>query len=193
MGTMGTEPGAARDDVDALSAALPRILIAAGAAGPLAAAWVDRVREDREAGRVGCPRFAFSKSVANALFESRRARQVERGLESITQALDRQASGLANATATRPAGPGGRRISRLLVIADDGSPRFEREAARLRARHADRLELVGVAADERALGEAVYGRGRRVRALLLTHKEAVVRVLDAIGADLAGSPAGDAG
>ena len=183
MVTMGGESDAAKD-VEVLAAALPRILIADGTAGLLAAAWVDRLREDRAAGRVGCPRFPFSKAVADALFASRRARQLERGLETIAEALERQASGLQSAAATRPAGPGGRRISRLLVIAEDGSARFEREAARLRARHADRLELIGLEADERALGEAVYGAGRRARALLLAHKEAVVRVLDAIGADL---------
>ena len=43
------------------------------------------------------------------------------------------------------------------------------------------LEVLVVLCDELDLGAAAFGGGQRARALLVEHKEAVVRVLDCLG------------
>jgi hypothetical protein len=42
------------------------------------------------------------------------------------------------------------------------------------------LEVLVLACDEEALGAAAFGPGQRARALLVEHKEAVIRVLEAL-------------
>ena len=110
------------------------------------------------------------------LADARRARRLERGLEGAEAALDAEEAGLSAAAATRPEAAASR-ISRLLVVSRDGSPRFYRQVEKLQARHASRLEVLMFDCDELELGEAAFGRGRRARAVLLDHKQAVIGLL----------------
>ena len=182
----GLGPVGKRDDVDdlavaadecaALAAAWPRPLIAEGLAEGLAAWWLAERARARAAGAPPIPRHALSKALADGLFEARRARRLERGLEGAESLLAAEEAGLSQAAATR-AGGAGRRISRLLIVSNDGSERFYRDVARVHTRFADRLEVLLLEADENELGAAAFGPGRHARALLLQHKEAVVRFL----------------
>lgn len=175
--SQGEQAAASEEAIAELAEALPRALIAAGRAEGLAAAWVRaRAQAVRDHGRA-IPRWPFSRRIADALFTARRASQLVRGLEGAADALAREEAGLAKAASTRP-GSGRRRISRLLVLSSDGSPRFYREAERLRGRFASRLECIELDCDEQALGGAVFGAGRRARALMLDHKQAVARLLE---------------
>lgn len=159
----------------ALREAWPRTLIEDGLAAPLAEWWLAARRAAIELGRPPFPRHPLGPAVAQALFEARRARRLERGLEAAEQRLASEEAGQAGARAAETDATA--RISRLLVVSADAAPRFYRRAERLRERHAQRLEVLLLEADEDALGAAVFGRGRRARALLLDHKDAVVRLL----------------
>jgi hypothetical protein len=75
------------------------------------------------------------------------------------------------------------RISRLLVVSGDGSERFYRQVEKLQDRFATRLEVLLLDCDQEALGAAAFGPGRRARALLIHHKNAVVRFLSLLGVD----------
>ena len=112
--------------------------------------------------------------------------QAGRGLEGAETTLASEEAGLQAASATRPEATTAR-ISRLLVVSRDGSPRFYRQVEKLQARYASRLEVLMFDCDELELGEAVFGRGKRARAVLLDHKQAVVGLLtaldDAVGPD----------
>lgn len=160
----------------ALADAMPRALIAEGLAEGLAKDWVARLDRALEAGQPAYPRYPLVPRVREALFEARRARQLIRGLEGAENALETQESGLAQAAATRP-GSNGRRVSRLLVVSADGSPRFYRGVDRLLERYGVRLEVVLIECDEVELGSAAFGEGKHARALMLDHKEAVARFL----------------
>jgi len=72
------------------------------------------------------------------------------------------------------------RISRLLLVSADASERFYRQVEKLRSRFANRLEVLVLECDENELGEAAFGPGRRARAVMVHHKEAVVRFLSAL-------------
>ncbi|MGB0619834.1 MAG: hypothetical protein ACPGVZ_10235 [Myxococcota bacterium] len=159
----------------ALASAWPRALIEAGLAEEITEDWLVRVDQAVEAGYPNWPRFALDPSLADGLFEVRRARRVVRGLDAVAEALDREKAGLQRAAATRPKG---RRISRLLLLGADGSARFYRQAERVQQEHLDRLAVAVIEADELGLGAALFGPGKRARAVMVDHKDAVIAILD---------------
>ncbi|MCR9093590.1 MAG: hypothetical protein NXI30_05190 [bacterium] len=167
--------GVGHDEREALAAAWPRALIEAGLAQEITDDWLVRTQRAAESGLPAWPRYALDDRLVDGLFEVRRARRLVRGLDGAAEALDREQAGLSRAAATRPSG---RRISRLLLLGADGADRFYRQAARLAERHAERLAVVVIEADEAALGEALYGPGKRVRAALVDHKDAVIALLE---------------
>lgn len=167
----------ARLTASALAAAMPRGLIADGRAEHIARDWSARAAEAWKQGRAPIPEYGLDAVARSALFAARQARQLVRGLEGAESALDSQERGLSRAQATRPEA-NRRRISRLLIVSADGSPRFYRGVERLVERHVTRLEVIRLDCDEQALGEALFGPGRLARAVMLDHKEAVTRFLE---------------
>ncbi len=175
-------------EYEALAQAWPRSLISAGRAERLARWWCESRLAAIRRGAAPFPRLAATPALWRALFEARRARRLCRGLESAEAALAMQERGLRQAPATRVV-PGARRISRLLVVSEDGSARFYRQLEKLCGRHASRLEALVLECDELELGRAVFGPGQRARAVLLDHKDVVVRLLEILEASLAESRA----
>lgn len=181
-GQDGVSAGRREDDdeneVAALAKAWPRILIAAGEGEALATWWCAARAEATASGRPPFPHVPVDASLLGMLFEVRRARRLVRGFEAIEQSLTAQEAGMRRAPATRPQEV--RRISRLLVLTQDAAPRLYRNAEKLLRQYSDRLEVLVLECDESVLGSALYGEGKRVRAVLLDHKEAVVDLLAAV-------------
>jgi hypothetical protein len=71
----------------------------------------------------------------------------------------------------------GVRISRLLVLANDGAERFYRRVEALLRQHGPRLIAVRLAIDARGLGEMLFGPGRAARLVLVERKTAVGAIL----------------
>lgn len=165
-----------RLDPEQLAGAMPRALIAEGRAESLAVDWVQRAEQARADGFPALARYPLDSGLGVALFEARRSRRLVRGLEGAEAALESQERGLALAAAARP-DSGQRRISRLLIVSADGSSRFYDQVGRLLERYRARLEVVLLECDESQLGGAAFGPGRRARALLLEHKQAVTDFL----------------
>lgn len=162
-----------------LARAWPRGLIAAGQGRELARWW--RAQERAAASRDEPPlaRVTASQALLDQLAAARRARRLHRGLEGAAAVLASEEAGLRATAATR-SGDDGVRISRLLVVSADGSARFYRQVVALRREYASRLEALRLDCDEARLGEALYGQGRRARAVLLSHKDAVAQLLSTI-------------
>ena len=74
----------------------------------------------------------------------------------------------------------GVRISRVLFVANDGSAGFYRQVDNLVARHAGRLLAIRLELDAAGLGQVLYGPGRKAKAILVTHKDAVTATLLAL-------------
>lgn len=104
---------------------------------------------------------------------------VVRGLDGAEATLAAEERGLAIAD-RRSDGPRGARVSRLLLLANDGAERFYRRVDALLRRHRGRVLAVrlDVAAD--GLGALLFGPGRVARLLLLERKDAVAGALLAI-------------
>ncbi len=170
-------------DVRALAETWPRALIAEGWGEGLAEWWIlSRARSVA----MGGPPFAateFSPAIGQALFEARRARRLVRGLEGAEAALAAQEIGLSQ-TAAAQTQSGRPRVSRLLVVSQDGSPRFYHQVEKLQASFAQRLQVLRIECDEEALGYAIFGGSQRARAILLDHKEAVLLILETLIAEM---------
>jgi hypothetical protein len=124
------------------------------------------------------PRLAYDEVLAAALGEVRRSGELVVGLEAAAAALDADARGLAalaaRGVATAP------RVSRLLLVADDGAERFYRQVERLTRRHAPRVLTCRLVTPAVRLGSAALGRPVPVKAVLVQRKAAVARLLRAV-------------
>lgn len=116
-----------------------------------------------------------------ALRRALRSSRLVRGLESAERKLVAEERGLRMVD-ERSDSPRGVRVSRLLLLANDGSERFYRHVETLLLRQGPRVLAVGLTVDAGALGEMLYGPDRIVRLLLVEHKEAVSDVLLAMAA-----------
>jgi hypothetical protein len=110
--------------------------------------------------------------LAEVLKKAYSAGQVVRSLEKAERTLAEEERGLR--MADRQIGvPRGVRVSRLLLLANDGAERFYRQIDALLRRHGPRVLAVRLEIDENGLGELLFGAGRVARLLLLEHKHAV--------------------
>ena len=121
----------------------------------------------------------LSDALVAALRSAHSAGRVVRGLESAEQTLAAEERGLR--IADRASGtPRGVRVSRLLLLSNDGAERFYRQVEALLRRHGQRVLAIRLAADAETLGALLFGPGRRARLLMLEHKDAVAAVLLAL-------------
>ena len=111
-------------------------------------------------------------ALEKSLEDAQRFKQLERGLEQISRLLDNEERGLA-ALQKKQGTPPAQRISRLLLVANDGSERFYRECERVLGLHGDRLLCIVVEATSERLAHRLFGPTKPVKALLVTDKEAV--------------------
>ena len=125
------------------------------------------------------PVCALSPELGEALRNADRAGQVVRGFEGAARRLANEDRGMGLADRHRDV-PRGVRVSRLVLMADDGAERFYRQVETLVRRHGPRLLALRLDVDAEAFGASIYGPGRRVRLLMLDHKEAVSAFLLAL-------------
>ena len=127
-------------------------------------------------GDVAVASVRVTPSLGNALKSVHNAGMVVRGMELAENRLAREQRG--QSIADQKSGHSrGERVSRLLLLADDGAERFYRNVEALLRRHSPRVLAVLLESDSVTLGELLYGTGSFARLLLLEHKEAVSHVL----------------
>jgi hypothetical protein len=116
------------------------------------------------------------QDVLRAAYHSGR---IVRSLEKAESKLAAEARGLHMADQKSGVSRGGR-LSRLLLVVDDGAERFYRQVERVVARHAPRVMAVRLDVDAAGLGTYLFGRGATARLVMIDHKEAVGAVLLAL-------------
>jgi hypothetical protein len=127
------------------------------------------------------PVLPLAPALAAALGQARGFGQLVLGLEGAAEALATEHRGLT-ALARRSGSAQGARVSRLLLVSEDGAARLYRQVARLADEHAPRVLVLMVACDAVALGRATLGRDAAVKVVLARHKDAVAAVLRALDA-----------
>ena len=133
--------------------------------------------------KIRIPVARLNLGLAEALRKAHRAGQVIRGLEDTERALAAEERGLR--MADRQIGvPRGVRVSRLLILANDGAERFYRNVETMMRRHGPRVLAVRLKIDASGLGELLFGPGRVARLVMLEHKQAVGSVLLAMAGEI---------
>jgi len=138
-----------------------------------------RTRPLWEGGALEIPLVKFDAALAAALRSAQSAGRVVRGLENARRRLAAEERGLRMADQDSGA-PRGLRVSRLLVLSNDGAQRFYRHVETLLFRHGHRMLAVCIDVDADTLGELLFGPGRPARLILIEHKEAVCVTLLAL-------------
>lgn len=125
---------------------------------------------------IAIPVASLTMELAEALRNTYSAGRVVRSLERAERVLAAEERGLR--MADRQSGVArGVRVSRLLLLANDGAERFYRQVEALLHRCGPRILAVMIEIDERGLGELLFGPDRVARLLMLEHKQAVGAVL----------------
>jgi hypothetical protein len=157
----------------------PRAIEADGSATALRSRLGADVRPLWRGAAVHVPVVRMDVRLEAALASAARVGGLVVGLEAAERALAREEQGLgalaARSQAARPV-----RISRLLLLASDGAERFYRSAERVLAPHAARVLGCRLDASARELGRVVLGHEAGVKAVLVSHKDAVIAVLRAL-------------
>src|SRR5262245_45398231 len=121
-------------------------------------------------GKTAVPVLSLRPPLATALQAAHRAGHLVLGLERAAEALAVEAHGL-DLAARRSTTSAGVRVSRLLLLSQDGAERLYRHVDRLALTHAPRV-LVGVLSVAAAtLGAAITGRDVPVKVVLVQRSE----------------------
>ncbi|MEO6029241.1 MAG: hypothetical protein ABIR79_20455 [Candidatus Binatia bacterium] len=121
----------------------------------------------------------FGADLQRALQKSQTTVHLVRGLETAAAALEAEQRGLA-ALDPEMAGRQGQRVSRLLLITNDGAERFYRQVERLALTHAPRVLACVVECDSQVLGTLLYGEDAVAKLVLTSHKTAAATILRAL-------------
>ncbi len=165
--------------MSSLSLRLPRLVESDPRAPRLLQSLTTHTRPLWHEGELEVPSATLGPEVVAALRSAHNEGRVVRGLESAERNLFAEERGLRLADRQGDV-PRTVRISRLLLLADDGAERFYRHVETLLRRHGSRLMAIRLDVHAEPLGELLFGPGSRARLLMLTHKEAVSSVLLAL-------------
>jgi len=105
--------------------------------------------------------------------------QVRWGLEAISDKLKEEERGIANLREGRGL-PTGDRVSRLLLISNDGAERFYRHVERLLQAHTPRLFACMVDMDSNEMGSMITGREKQIKVVMAEHRSVVAEILRAM-------------
>jgi hypothetical protein len=114
-----------------------------------------------------------------ALTYAFRSKKLEVGIENVEKILEQQKRGLDalnQKQGTQPA----LRVSRLLLVANDGSERLFRACESLLTQHGDRLLMIRFDVPSARMGKKIFGPDRGIKVLLVNERDAVESVLLAL-------------
>lgn len=155
---------------------LPRLLESDPHLAAVEAALAREVKPLWSEGEVGVAHVAFTPALEQALVLAKLGKHVERGFEQIADQLDNEKAGI-DAVREREGQSGADRISRLLLLANDGAERLYRHSETLVRNHGERVLAIRVDVPAARLAEKLYGAGKLVKVLLVTDRDATARVL----------------
>jgi hypothetical protein len=132
-------------------------------------------------GTLGVAVVPLTPGLRSALAGLAVAGRIARGLEAAEETLAAEQRGFA-ALPPAVAARQQPRVSRVLVVSNDGAERFYRSVERLALAHASRVLVCLVDCPSAVLGELLYGPGAVVKLVLTGHKSAATTLLRALAA-----------
>lgn len=98
------------------------------------------------------------------------------GLEAISDKLDSEKRGLDHLRKGKGL-QGGERVSRLLLVSNDGAERFYRHIEGLLRLHSPRILCCMLDVDSNTVGNIITGKEKQIKAVMAEHKETVATIL----------------
>ncbi len=137
-----------------------------------------------EGGKRTIPVVTLDENLEKTLAFVRRCGSLRVGLEQIQTVLEQEEAGLTRLAQLSvkkiQSLDVGVSISRLLIISNDGSERFNRHCETLLNLYSHRLLGIKFNVPAGVLGQIFFGREKMVKSLLVNQKDAVLRVLSSI-------------
>ena len=158
---------------------LPRELEANGDTEAIRQALETRTVQLWPGGDLFVPMITMGETLKNALRTANLNGQMRCGLEAISDKLKTEERGIANLREGRGL-PTGDRVSRLLLVSNDGAERFYRSIEHLMHVYAPRIFTCMLDMDGNALGSLITGKERQIKATMAEHKGVVAEILRAI-------------
>lgn len=160
-------------------ARFPRHLEAEYGADAIRRVLTERTRRLWAGGDSDVPLIAMNDPLKKALFAAVLKGRMRCGFEAAVQKLNNEKAGITHAGERSHVSPG-MRISRLILLSNDGADRFYRHVEQLVRAHAPRLLVCILDADSVVLGRVVTGQDREIKLVMAEHKDAASEILRAI-------------
>ncbi len=120
------------------------------------------------------PLLKLTPELRQQIFYAKSLDELIFGYETIAKTLASELKGLQNVNNQSD------RISRLLIISNDGSKRFYREFEFLLNRHGERILLCRLDVDSELMGYILGLGQKQVKAIMINRKNSVVNILKSI-------------
>lgn len=120
------------------------------------------------------PVFELTDAFKKSLLTARRAGHAVRGFDNASEILLLERNGILKLN--KQDGQGNR-ISRLVLISNDGSDNFYNKVNNLLVKYSPRVLGSVIDADSYVLGSLLFGEGKIAKLILIDHKDAVSGVL----------------
>lgn len=155
---------------------LPKQVEADPQAARVAASLAARRRTLWSGGQLPTPVVGMTARLAATVQSAQMSRRLTRGLERAEKKLAAESRGLDRVD--RRAGiERGQRVSRLMLVANDGAERMYRRIESLLRQYGDRLLVVQLTCDALELGALLGKSGSPTKVVMLDHKDAVTDAL----------------
>ena len=142
-------------------------------------ALTDRTLKLWSGGDLDVPLIAMKDPLKKALQAAALKGRLRCGFEGVSHKLNNEKAGI-ELVRERSDVSRGERISRLILLSNDGAERFYRHVEQLLRSHAPRLLVCLLDADAGVLGKLVTAKDRPIKLVMAEHKDAVSEILRAI-------------
>ncbi len=123
---------------------------------------------------ISIPVLKLNPELQKQLFSAKFLSQLVLGYEDIEKTLNNELRGLQNVNNQSD------RVSRLLIVTNDGSARFYRQLEFLHEKQGGRVLICRLDVDSVVMGNIFKIQNKQVKAVLLNRKESVVKVLKSL-------------
>lgn len=127
-------------------------------------------------GVVEVPEKELSEPLIKALSFARRCGKLRGGLENTQTMLQKEEAGLVALT-SRGLPPQSERITRLILMSNDGSDRFYKSCEQLLLRYKSRVFGIYLNASAGEIGSKFFGKDKAVKLMMVEHRDFVSRAL----------------
>jgi hypothetical protein len=164
------------DVMSLLDMRLPRELEADSTAGAISQVLMARTVQLSACSDLSVPMITMGDPLKKVLQRANLNGQIRWGLEAISDKLARERKGIDHLREGRGL-LSGERVSRLILISNDGAQRFYRNIEHLLQFHAPRLLGCMLDMDCSALGSLITGKERQIKVIMAEHKGVVSKIL----------------